>query len=61
MVESGPYKIVNDDSGHEYVIPVHRAEEWDAWLHSQDWEDGELPGTWAERIDGNFVITGYRL
>ena len=59
MKENGPYRIVGDDSGHDYIIPVARSAEWDAWVGSELWEN-ELP-EWAERIDGNFVITAYRL
>lgn len=58
--ESPPYRIVDDESGHEYVIPVFRTAEWEKWIYSEDWEDGDVPG-WAEQIDGHFIILDYRL
>lgn len=56
--EPGPYQIANDDSGHDYVIPVARAKHWDKWLHSTEWEDGLVP-MYADRIDGHFQIVDY--
>lgn len=33
MIKSdGPYVIVGDDSGHEYVIPENKYDEWEAYL-----------------------------
>lgn len=58
--ESPPYRIVGDDSGHEYVIPVVRTAEWETWVGSEAWQDGDVPD-WAEQIDGHFIILDYRL
>ena len=56
--EPGPYQIASDDSGHDYVIPVARAQHWDSWLHSTEWEDGVVP-MYADPIDGHFQILDY--
>lgn len=56
--EPGPYLIANDDSGHDYVIPIARAAHWDKWINSQEWEDGLVP-MYADRIDGHFQIVDY--
>lgn len=58
--EPGPYRIVGDNSGHEYVIPTARGRHWDKWLTSEEASDGLLP-IYAERIDGTFVILDYAL
>lgn len=54
------YKIVGDNSGHDYVIPVERSEEWEKWLDSQDWKDGVTP-IYAMRIDGHLTFTNPRM
>lgn len=40
-------KLVSDDSGHDYVIPSDRSEEW----YSLDFENDDLPD-WAIMIGG---------
>lgn len=33
MIRSeGPYCRVSDDSGHKYIIPENKCEEWEAYL-----------------------------
>ena len=46
------YKIVGDDSGHDYVIPVEREEEW--W--AIDFDDDITPD-WAVRVEGQLTFT----
>lgn len=58
--EAGPYQIVNDDSGHEYVIPLARRMDWANWIGSEDWNDGVTPD-YAERIDGHFTVLDYSI
>lgn len=58
--ETGPFQIVGDDSGHEYVIPIVRRAHWAQWIDSQDWQDGIVP-EYAERIDGHFTILDYSI
>ena len=47
----GRYIIVNDDSGHDYVIPMSKRAEWGHWCGSRAWEAGEVPA-YAMRIEG---------
>lgn len=54
------YRIVGDNSGHDYVIPVDRSAEWTAWLDSQDWRDGITP-IYAMRIEGTFTFADPRI
>jgi hypothetical protein len=58
--EAGPYVIRDDDSGHDYVVPVARLQHWARWIGSTDWDDGTVP-EYAERIDGSFMILDYQL
>ncbi len=48
------FRIVADDSGHDYVIPSDKAEEWDAFL-SGDVDTWDVP-EWAIRIDGGPLV-----
>lgn len=50
------YTIVNDDSGHDYYIPVEKTSEWENWIGSDEWEMGEVP-EYAGYIDGTFTFT----
>jgi hypothetical protein len=55
-------RIVDDDSGHHYVIPAERREEWDQWIGSEAWEDGDVP-EWAKRLNmhqSNHTFTDWR-
>lgn len=52
--------IANDQSGHDYIIPCERREEWDAWLYSEDWKAGVAP-IYAMRLEGNFTFTDPRI
>jgi hypothetical protein len=56
--EAGPYRIVGDDSGHKYVIPIARETHWEKWVGSEAWADGDVPD-YAECIDGTFQILDY--
>ena len=40
------YQLVRDDSGHDYVIPVEKATDWEEWVESGDWDTPE----YAKRI-----------
>jgi hypothetical protein len=55
-------RLVDDDSGHYYVIPAEKREEWDKWIDSEAWEDGDVPA-WAERLNMhqiNYTFTDWR-
>jgi hypothetical protein len=41
--------LVSDDSGHDYVIPESKSEDWEAWLDEED----DLPD-YATRVEGDF-------
>lgn len=52
------FKIVGDNSGHEYYIPAEHVDDWEAFCGIPD-DDGrgwEVPA-WATRIDGRFTFT----
>lgn len=42
--------LVQDDSSHWYVIPAEKRADWEAWLDSEDAEDGILP-EWADGLN----------
>ena len=55
------YCISDDGSGHKYVIPYERTQEWESWIYSQAWENGDPPD-YAERIDGGtLTFTDWRI
>lgn len=54
------YTLVNDDSGHEYVIPVDREDEWDIWLSGDGPEYGVVPD-WADEKEGHFKFKEYEV
>jgi hypothetical protein len=56
--ELGPYTIVDDDSGHSYVIPVSKKKAWSAWIGSADWDDGDVPD-WAAAIGGAIELVEF--
>lgn len=44
------FRLVSDDSGHDYVVPVERSDEWDDY----DWEENEWEAPeWATRLGGS--------
>jgi hypothetical protein len=45
--------IGSDDSGHEYLVPLERVEEWHKFcaIPEDDEESWDVPA-WAVRIDG---------
>lgn len=52
------FKIVGDDSGHEYCIPVARTADWEAFmaLDADDPASWDAPD-WAERVEGYLTFT----
>ena len=51
------YQLVGDDSGHDYAIPVDKADEWYEWMDSEAAELGDEPPEWALRVEGDFTFT----
>lgn len=47
------YRLMGDDSGHDYAIPVELAEEFEAWVYTEAW-DG--PGFDAYRVEGGLTF-----
>jgi hypothetical protein len=50
------YFIGTDCSGHRYIVPLSRREEWDAWSDipeddERSWDEPE----YAERIEGGLL------
>lgn len=58
------YRIMGDDSGHEYFVPVEQEEQFDEWVASfeEGNEEKEYNGPDFEenRIDGRFTFTDPR-
>lgn len=55
------FRIVSDNSGHDYYIPVDKTEEWRRFSEI----DEDDPASWdvplfAKRIDGRFTFTDPR-
>lgn len=55
------YILVSDESGHDYVIPQDKLDNWEAWvdLDSDDPESWDAPD-YAERVEGNFRFRQYK-
>lgn len=54
--ESGPFILVSDDDGHDYIIPVSRRNDWDKWcdMDSYDCESWQVPN-YAMSVDRPFI------
>lgn len=55
------YFLGHDNSGHDYVVPVSRRDEWFRWLEipEDDERSWEVP-EYAKRIDGRLTFTDPR-
>lgn len=55
------YFLAGDNSGHEYVVPVGRKEEWFAWLEipEDDERSWDVP-EYAKQVDGGLTFTDPR-
>ena len=55
------YRIVSDNSGHKYYIPVNKEKDWYAFMEipEEDERSWDVP-SFAERIDGAFTFTDPR-
>lgn len=57
------YRIMSDDSGHEYFIPTDEETIFEGWLQTfdDDWDDEFQtylgPDYEKNRIDGNFTFS----
>lgn len=51
------YRLVSDDSGHDYTVPEDKADEFYEWAYEYD--NSEAPA-YATRIDGRFTFTDPR-
>ncbi len=47
--------IMDDDSGHEYCVPVSKIKDFEEWMESEAAELGDEP-YFAERIEGDFTF-----
>lgn len=57
------YRILGDDSGHQYFIPVEQEKLFELWLKTfdEDWDsEYEGPDFNENRIDGRFTFTDPR-
>lgn len=52
MKAQGPYVLINDDDGHWYLIPEAQLSDWETWIRSDAWQDGEAPD-YAESVGGS--------
>lgn len=55
------HKLVSDNSGHDYVIPSEKLNEWDVFMQIPDDDERswDVPD-WAHRIDGRFEFGEWR-
>lgn len=55
------YFLAHDNSGHDYVVPVERKEEWFAWLEipEDDERSWDVP-EYARQVDGRLTFTDPR-
>lgn len=54
------YKMVGDESGHEYAIPVDKSDDWEEWLNSEAAELGDELPDYAIIVGGYFSFTDPR-
>lgn len=58
MPKTGRFYVSQDDSGHQYVIPWNKREEWEHFVDSiysnPSLNDGEVPD-YAVRVDGGVL------
>lgn len=52
------YKLVGDNSGHDYVIPIERADDWEKFMDidEDDPASWDVP-EWAKMIGGGLTFT----
>ena len=63
MTPTVEYFIGHDCSGHKYVVPLARKDEWDKWadLPEEDERAWDVPD-YAVRLDGGrLVFSGWRV
>lgn len=64
LAQAPRYRIMSDDSGHEYFVPVDEETWFEGWLLT--FEDDVIEENYAgpdyekNRIDGNFTFTDPR-
>lgn len=49
------FRLAFDEDGHEYVIPEDREQDWQDFLNSPAYHDGEMPD-YAHRFEGDFLF-----
>lgn len=57
------YMLVQDDDAHWYVIPVDKEKDWEAWIGTEDYENGVVP-KFAEAVGGSYRLvrfTNYKI
>lgn len=56
------YFLGSDNSGHWYVVPVSKTDEWDMWnnLDEDDEAAWEAP-EWAKRVGGSPTLVTFEL
>lgn len=56
------YRIMSDESGHEYFIPVDEEAQFNAWVEATETGDSDYTGREYDgnRIDGHFSFTDPR-
>jgi hypothetical protein len=52
------YKLVSDNSGHDYVIPVEKSDDWYKFmdLDEDDPASWDVP-EWARMVEGGLTFT----
>jgi len=56
----GPFTIVDNDSGDQYVIPVDKLTHWyGEWMYSEQYESGDTPD-YAVYCGGRVTFKAYK-
>lgn len=50
------YQLVSDNSGHSYIIPYDKVDDFEFWLDSVDAADGCEPPDWCVRVNGPHAV-----
>ncbi len=49
MKKEQRFCLLQDDDGHDYIVPVERIADFEKWLGSEAAQDGEMP-KWADKF-----------
>lgn len=44
------FYLASDDDGHWYVVPAEKRTEWEGWIYSDAYMNGDVP-EWAKAVN----------